>query len=182
MEGAVQRPGEYQIVRGMTLKDILYQSGGLQEAANIETVELYKVIDIEEKGFYNTKYPDRELVRISLDTENWQESAIADSIEVVDYYKIIVRSKGEFYQPGTISVKGLVNSPGTFPVTPNMTLKDVMYLARGPKIDADLQNIELSRVIEVLDDGTGEIIPYPYCDKKYCDTAGLAYGPYLGRD
>ena len=160
VEGAINKPGRYQVLRGMSLKDILYLAGGLKEKADLKEVELYKLIDIEEKGYFSTKTPKKELIRIALDNDDWQTSKKADSIEVSSYYKVFFRSKGEFMQKGMVKVAGLVNAPGQYTVLPNMTLKDLFYLANGFKVEADLNNIELSRIIEV-EDGSGRIVPRP---------------------
>lgn len=158
--GAVAKPGSYQVKRGMSLKDILYLSGGLLEEADVGEVELYRIIEIDEKGFYASKTPKKELIRITLDTRDWQRSQVADSLDVTDFYKVNFRPKGNFFQQGYVEVKGLVNLPDSFPVLPNMTLKDLFYLAEGFKIEADLNNIELSRVVEIRTE-SGEVVPTP---------------------
>ena len=159
VEGAVVSPGRYQLKRGMTLKDLLYQTGGLGEDADVNEIELYRVIDLEERGNYNTNTDKQEIVRVKIE-EDWQNSFMADSIEMADFHKIVVRSQKDFYSPGFVEVNGLVNNPGEFMVHPNMTLRDLLYMAQGLKMEADFENIELSRIIET-EDGTGEIIPIP---------------------
>ncbi|MEL6626750.1 MAG: SLBB domain-containing protein [Bacteroidota bacterium] len=159
VEGAVKNPGRYQVKRGMNLKDILYQAGGLEEFADESEIELYKDIDISERGNYNTRTPQKEIERIKI-RKDWQTSTLADSLSVEGYRKIVVRSELDFFQPGSVTIKGLVNNPGTYEVSPNMTLKDLIYMAEGLKIEADFDNIELSRVfISQTDDG--QIIPVP---------------------
>ncbi|MEL6132906.1 MAG: SLBB domain-containing protein [Bacteroidota bacterium] len=159
VEGAVKNPGRYQIKRGMNLKDILYQAGGLEEYADESEIELYKDIKISERGNYNTRTPEKEIERIKIQ-KDWQKSEVADSLLVEGYRKIVVRSEQDFFQPGTVTIKGLVNNPGVYEVSPNMTLKDLIYMAEGLKIEADFDNIELARVF-VTQTENGEIIPVP---------------------
>lgn len=159
VEGSVVNPGRYQLKRGMTLKDLLYQTGGLGEDADVNEIELYLDIDLKERGNFNNKTDKQEIIRIQIE-EDWQNSTKLDSIELEPYHKVVVRSEKDFFTPGFVEVKGLVNNPDTFMVHPNMSLRDLLYMAGGLKMEADYENIELSRVIET-EDGTGEIIPIP---------------------
>ncbi|MEM9985695.1 MAG: SLBB domain-containing protein, partial [Bacteroidota bacterium] len=160
VEGAVKRPGRYQLQRGMSLKDILYQAGGLTDSADVNEIELYQDIDLNERGNFNTRSPRKEIVRVEIEGENWQESIIADTIFLNDFYRVVIRSESDFFQQGFVQVKGLVNAPGEYAVGPNMTLKDVLYQAEGIQMTADFQRVELSRVVETLSE-TGEVIPVP---------------------
>lgn len=168
VEGAVKNPGKYPIQIGMTLKDIIYQVGGLTKDADVKEVELYKEIAIQEKGFFSTSTRDKEIHRIALEND-WQSSTIADSIEIFDYYRLVIRSERDFVQQGYVEIKGLVNQPGKFTVRPNMNLQDLIYMAGGLKMEADFDRIELSRVIEVLDDN-GNVVPIPMALKKIATT------------
>lgn len=158
--GAVRRPGLYQLQRGITLKDLLYQAGGLTDSADVNEIELYQDIDLEERGNFNTRTPRKEIIRIRIEGEDWQESEVADTVLLDDFYRVVIRSESDFFQQGLVKVKGLVNAPGEYDVSPNMTLRDVLYQAEGLKMQADFQRVELSRVIETLSE-TGEVIPVP---------------------
>lgn len=159
VEGAVNEPGNYQVTRTTKLKDMIYRAGGLRKDADVNEIELYRIIDASEKGKFGTLTRKPEIVRIRLD-QNWQQSLVADTFEVSPYYKIVIRSEDDFAYKGYAEIKGLVNKPGLYRVVPNMTLKDLLYMAEGMKIEADFENIELSRVIEVVDQN-GDIVPVP---------------------
>ncbi|MEZ4777369.1 MAG: SLBB domain-containing protein [Bacteroidia bacterium] len=164
IEGAVKNPGRFQISQGMTVKDLLYLAGGLTQDADVNEVELYLDIDPEEMGLYGTGTNKREIRRIRID-KNWQQGSIVDSIQVAGYKKMVIRSERDFLSEGFVEVKGLVNKPGRYEVRPNMSLLDLIYMAEGVKMEADFENIELSRIIETVDE-TGEIIPVPWLLKK----------------
>ena len=168
VEGAVKKPGKYAIQRGMSLKDILYQVGGLTEDADVKEVELYKDIDIKEKGFFSTSTKEKEIHRIELEGD-WQMSRVADSIQIYDYYRLVIRSELDFVQQGYAEIKGLVNRPGSYAVSPNMNMLDLLYMAQGLKLEADFEQIELSRVIEVPDE-YGKVIPVPMTINKVSTT------------
>lgn len=158
--GSVRKPGFYQLQRSMTLKDVFYLSGGLTDSADINEIELYRDIPLRERGNYNTEAQQKELIRIQIEGSDWQDSQVADSIVMDDYYKVVVRSGRDFFEPGYVEVKGLVNSPGRYKMSPNMTIKDLLYMADGLKVEADFERVELSRVVEVLS-ASGEVIPVP---------------------
>lgn len=159
IDGSVKNPGKYQLQRGMTLRDVLYQAGGLAEDADVNEVELYRDIPLTKRGNYNTSSREPEIVRIQIDRD-WQSSPVTDSLMVTDFHRVIIRSESDFFVPGYVEIQGLVNNPDTFEVLPNMTLKDLIYMAEGIQMEANFERIELARVIEVEND-LGEIIPTP---------------------
>ena len=177
VSGAITSPGSYSIHRGLTLKDLIYQAGGLIEGSEVGLVELYRYIDIEERGNYNTATNKREIVRINIE-EKWQESAALDTILMEKYTRVVFRSKDEFFNEGRVLIKGLVNSPGNYPVVPNMTLKDLIYLAGGLRMQADFENIELSRILEILDE-SGEVVPVPVVFKRVASRQDWQNDPVL---
>ena len=157
--GAVNRSLTVPLRRGMSLKDLLYFAGGPREDADINEVELYQYIDLSEKGKFGVSSPRKEILRIEID-KDWRTSNQLDSIEVSNYYKVIIRSERDFVQKGFITIKGLVNNPGTYEVLPNMTLRDLLYQAGGLQMQADYDRIELARVMQV-EQANGEIVPIP---------------------
>ncbi|MDX2283397.1 MAG: SLBB domain-containing protein [Bacteroidia bacterium] len=159
VSGSVKRPGTYQLQQGMTLKDVLYQAGGLAEDADVNEVELYRDIELEERGNFDTRSRQKEIQRLRIGAD-WRTDPVADTLGVTGFRKVVIRSERDFFQVGSVDIKGYVNSPGTYEVGPNMTLRDLLYQAEGLKIEADFEHIELSRVIEI-EDGSGNVIPIP---------------------
>ncbi|RMG58932.1 MAG: hypothetical protein D6722_22975 [Bacteroidetes bacterium] len=159
VEGAVNRPGRFQLKVGMTLKDLLYLAGGLTEDADVNEVELYRDIDLVDRGNFNLGTEQEEILRIAIE-EDWQNGALTDTLEVTPFHKLVVRSERDFFVQGRVIVKGLVNNPDTFDVLPNMTLLDLLYMAEGVQMEADFENIELYRIVET-ETVMGEIIPVP---------------------
>ncbi|MDP5170442.1 MAG: SLBB domain-containing protein [Bacteroidia bacterium] len=157
--GAVKNSGSFPVKRGMTLTDVLYQAGGLTEPAALNVVELHKIIEVQDKGNFGTKTKEAEIERIQLKGD-WRENSLADSIDITQYYRVVVRSESEFVRKGYLEVKGLVGKPGTYEVVPGMSLKDVIYMAGGLMLESNVQQIELSRIIDVVGQD-GEIVPIP---------------------
>lgn len=159
VRGAVKKGGSFPVKRGMTLTDVLYQAGGLTEPNANNVVELYKIIEVEEKGNFGTATDVAEIERIKL-TGDWRENSLADSIDITSYYKVVVRSESEFVRQGMVRIKGMVAKPGKYNVLAGMTLKDIIYEAGGFQLEADLSQIELSRIIEVVG-ADGELVAVP---------------------
>ena len=159
IEGAVARPGNYRIDRTTTLKNMIYRAGGLTPEADVREIELHRRIEIEDQGKYGTLSPIPEILRIKI-FEDWQNDQMVDTFKVFNYKKITVRSETEFFEQGFVDIKGRVRKPGTYPVVPNLTMKDLLYQAGGILLGADFKNIELSRVINV-EDSTGNITSKP---------------------
>src|SRR5207237_3221469 len=61
-----------------------------------------------------------------------------DSV-VVDAVKPLA---GQYY----VTIVGRVNKPGAYPWREGMTLRDLVLLARGPMVGADLQEAEVARL------------------------------------
>lgn len=159
VRGAVKKGGSFPVKIGMTLTDVLYQAGGLSEPNANNVIELYKVIQVEEKGNFGTATDIAEIERIKL-TGDWRENSLADSIDITSYYKVVVRSESEFVRQGLVRIKGMVAKPGKYEVLAGMTLKDIIYEAGGFELEADLSQIELSRIIEVVG-ADGELVAVP---------------------
>ena len=157
--GAVKKNITVPLKRGMNLKDLLYFAGGPREDADINEVELYQYIDLAEKGKFGVNSPRKEILRVKID-KDWRNSLQLDSIDVSNYYKVIIRSERDFVQKGFIRISGLVNKPGSYEVLPNMTLRDLFYQAGGLHMQADYDRIELVRIIRVERED-GKIVPIP---------------------
>lgn len=175
--GQVNKPGSVRLSREMTLKDLLYQSGGLIEGVYIQEVELYRQFNPLERGLNNLGSGEDEIIRLSVPRQ-WQQSNISDSLKMWDYRKVVIRSEDEYIRRGQIAVKGLVRKPGTYEVLPNMSLKDLLYLVGGFEIEADYTNLELSRVIETIDEDN-EITPVPIVIQRISTSQNWREDPSL---
>ena len=50
---------------------------------------------------------------------------------------------GESYY---VAIAGMVNKPGAYPWRPGITLRDLVLIARGPRVGADLKEAEVARL------------------------------------
>src|SRR3989454_2754661 len=63
------------------------------------------------------------------------DSVVVDSVQALT---------GQYY----VAIAGMVNKPGAYPWRQGMTLRDLVLLARGPRIGADLKEAEVARLPE----------------------------------
>jgi protein involved in polysaccharide export with SLBB domain len=64
----------------------------------------------------------------------------------VDGDSIVVDSILPLAQQYYVGIAGMVQKPGTYPWRAGMTLRDLVLLARGPQVGADLREAELARL------------------------------------
>ncbi|MDO9154337.1 MAG: SLBB domain-containing protein [Paludibacter sp.] len=133
--GAVFNPGAYALEPGLTVKQLIEKAGGVKEDAylNLASIKRKKVNTVTEKiGFNLGKLLNGTDPDILLQKDDYIE----------------IRSLFEFRQAESVSILGEVKSPGTFSYVDNLTLKDLIYLARGFTETASTDSIELVRVIK----------------------------------
>lgn len=131
--GGVQRPGSYALTDGMTLKDLLLKADGLVENAYLEMATIsrlkedltpeiisFKVKDLLD-GSYNEKLQEEDVVTFG--------------------------TKTDFEEAKNITIAGEVMKAGSYPYSENMTLKELIFMAKGLTKHADYKNIEVTRRI-----------------------------------
>ncbi len=159
VDGEVKNSIRIQKKTNMSLRDVLYLAGGLTDKAYTKEIELYREIEVEERGNFNLSSPRREVIRVRIN-EDWREDPVTDSIKVAGFRKIHVRSEDEFFKKTYVDVKGMVGSPGRVELMPNMSLRDLIYTSGGLKLGADVTRIEITHVI-LVEDADGTLQPVP---------------------
>ncbi len=133
ISGAVFRPGDYALTEKMTLSDLIRRADGLREDAYFQNATLFRI--------------NQDLTP-SIQSVNIQK--VLNGSEDVTLQKedrLVVYSKFEIKEAFSISIRGEVLRPGSFPFSENMHLKDLVYLAGGRKESAS-KEIEISRRIK----------------------------------
>ncbi len=127
--GAVRRPGKYQILKDMTLRDLLFRAGGLLPEAESSNVEIYKW----ENGRTVC------VQRVDLRSPGVLE------LPVNRNDKVFVRFKPAYYEGKRVYIGGEVYYPGWYALRKGETLKDVIKRAGGLKNSAFLRGLVLIR-------------------------------------
>ena len=135
--GAVLRPAVYETKPGETLADMIKAAGGFRPDAALERVKVDRILPAAGRGTQTTA-----LVTIDVPLVN----GIAPAFRLEDGDVVRVDALTEASEQFTVSITGMVQQPGPYPWRPGMTLRQLMTLARGPKIGVDLREAEIARL------------------------------------
>lgn len=143
IEGRVRQPGSYRFRKGMTIRDLLMQGGGLQDD------EYLKDTFLERADLYRVS-PDGSEERIipfhlgdALDGEGMGMRELRPEDRIRVYGARVERLENRF-----VFVSGSVKTPQRLPYRDNMTLRDAILQAGGFQEGASLRFVEVTRMID----------------------------------
>ncbi len=145
ISGAVFRPGDFALSEKMTLLNLIRKADGLLEEAYLQNATLFRL--------NNDRSPSIQSVNLQ-NILNGSEDIVLQKDD-----RLVVYSKFEIKEAFSVSIRGEVIHPGSFPFSENMHLKDLVYLAGGRKESASSE-IEISRRIKnvnVMDRNAPEV-------------------------
>ncbi len=131
LNGAVFRPGTYELGEGMMLSDLLEKADGLREDAFVE------------RGLIMRRNDDLSLSNVSFrvgDVVSGQDDIVLKREDVVQIFSI-----DELREERSVSVKGEVQRPGSMGFREGMTLGDLITLSGGFNELASESYIEVTR-------------------------------------
>ncbi|PWD97672.1 SLBB domain-containing protein [Marinilabilia rubra] len=131
LEGAVMRPGNYELTEGLTLAGLIKNANGLMEDAFLERGQILRLD--ENFQLTNVSFDVKKVINGKFDVGLQRE-------DVVTVYSI-----DELRQNRTLDIKGQVRNPGTFEFRDGSTLSDVIALAGGFTETASNSYIEVAR-------------------------------------
>lgn len=151
LHGAVGRPAYYELSPADDLIDVLKAGGGFAGNALRRRLSIHRVLLPAERGpgLSDRAAIDLEL-RASTDTSapNYLGGVIIPPVGLQDGDSIVVDSIYPLADGYWVSIEGRVQAPGRFPWRAGMTLRELVELARGPVVGADLREAEVSRMPE----------------------------------
>ena len=120
--GAVQSPGEYPMTENMTLTQLIIATGGLQEQAYRQSIELAR-----------SDFSNGEKVISSHQSINLASILSGDQpdISLSSYDHINIRNLPDYMQEMTVTLEGEVLLPGKYSFLQGETLSDVIARAGG---------------------------------------------------
>ena len=136
--GAVFRPGQFELDKGLTLKGLIEKSDGIREDAFLN------------RGYISRLNPDNSLSLISFDLDKILKGTEAD-LPLFREDKVTISSIFDLRDEYKVSIQGEVRAPGIFDYADNMRLEDVIQMAGGFKEGATPNRIEISRRIKNSD-------------------------------
>lgn len=135
--GAVFRPGEYELNKGLTLAQFIQKAAGLKEDAftPLGTITRLKADNTTELISFNVK-----------DAVDGRTNIILQREDIVNIASIFdLRNK---YQ---VTINGSIRKPGIFAYAENMTVEDLILKAGGFEAGASPKRIEVARRISNAD-------------------------------
>jgi protein involved in polysaccharide export with SLBB domain len=174
--GMLHEPGEFRLVPGMRIKDLVDVSGGLQKNAYFENAEVTRRA-ISQEGMKTQK--------IEIDLAKAMAEDPRHNILLRDYDHLIVRSIPQLNIGMTVSLDGQVKFPGTYPISTGERLSSVIERAGGFTQDAYLNGARLTRqsakVVQERsrDDMIRQIQMYEYTGIGSAITESMAMGDEL---
>jgi protein involved in polysaccharide export with SLBB domain len=142
ISGHVKRPGQYELFAGnMTLYDLIFKAGGYVD-------EEYKKLTYLKRAdlirFDNNRIT-QSIIPFNLDSV-LSDKSNKQNIILLPGDVVIVYSKDVFNTLETVSINGIVRSPGSYNLKTGMTLKDLILEAGGLNEGVYRYRVEVARI------------------------------------
>ena len=135
LSGSVYRPGTYALDSGMTVKQLIAKADGIKSDAYLN------------RAFINRKRANKIPEIIGFNLGEVLHGVTADFLLQKDD-SVVIRSLFDYREGQTVSIQGAVLEPGEFNMVDNMTLKDLIFKAKGFTEMANTNSVELVRLIK----------------------------------
>jgi len=136
--GAVFRPGQYELEKGLTLRALINKAEGLTEDAFLN------------RAYINRLNMDNTLSLISFDVAKIIAGSAAD-IPLQREDKVTISSLFDLRDEYKVMIQGEVRDSGTYKYAERMSLEDLIQMAGGFKEGATPNRIEISRRVKNSD-------------------------------
>jgi len=154
VSGAVIRPAIYELKPGQTLADLVEAAGGFQPGASLERIAIHRMLPPAQRA---PGPAPRTVVDVRLGParpDSGGTSATRDPfmgvsiprVGLEDGDSVVVDSALTPERSLLVSIAGMVRKPGSYPWHEGMTLRELVTLARGPIVGADLREAEVARL------------------------------------
>jgi protein involved in polysaccharide export with SLBB domain len=135
IEGAVFRPGQYELEPGLTLAQLIRKAEGLKEDA------------FQQRGYITRLKPDNQIEMISVDLAGLLKGNVKD-ISLMREDVITISSIFDLKEEYKVTIDGEVRKPGDFDFADGMTLEELILQAGGFSEAATSQRVEISRRVK----------------------------------
>jgi protein involved in polysaccharide export with SLBB domain len=140
IEGEVRKPGVFKFIENLTLKDLLFQAGGLTDAAAPQQIEIARRLN-------NDTLTSTQQIAEVLDVNSERDLLVKGAeIKLTPWDIVIVRTKVSYRPQITVRMEGEVLYPGTYVLSSKQDrISDLVTRAGGLTPDAFMQGAYLSR-------------------------------------
>jgi polysaccharide biosynthesis/export protein len=133
--GEVRKPGNYRTTGEIHLRDAVYQAGGLTPDASLDSAQLIR-------------YNDDGSLRISpVNLGRAMEGDPLENLVLRPRDRLMIQRKRDRVDPPTVYIRGEVAAPGRFPLTSNLTVRDLIALGGGLKRSAFTGTADITRYV-----------------------------------
>lgn len=139
INGAVFKPGEYELQNGMTLAYLIVKAAGLKEDA------------FTERGTITRLKSDNSIEIIGFNVKDIVDKTKSIILQRED--QIDITSKFDLRDKYTVTINGNIRNPGSFMYGDNLKLEDLLLRAGGFSEGASTNRIEVAR--RVLKNASG---------------------------
>lgn len=136
ISGEVRAPGKYGTSGPTHLRDAVFLAGGVTEDASMVLAQLFRT------------QPDGTLKIMSVNLEGALAGRSSDNLLLQSRDRLLIHRNSARVDPPTVFVKGEVAKPGRYPLTSNMNLGDLIFVAGGMKRSAYTETADLTRYPE----------------------------------
>jgi len=133
LEGAVYRPGSYELTSNLSVATLLKKADGVIENAFLN------------RGTIKRNIPGTEPTLLSFDVQKIVSGAALD-IALYKNDTITIASTDGIQNKLTVTLAGSVKNPGSYPYRRGMQLEDVILMAGGFTNEAANHKVEISRL------------------------------------
>jgi len=131
INGAVYRPGTYELTPGLTLAGLIAKADGVKQ-------DVYS-----NRGLIIREKKDLTKEAIPFDVDNVLQHKTTIPLQREDV--VIINTIFSMHQPRYVNISGQVQKPGKYPYYHNMTVKDLIFLAQGFTPGASGSYVEVAR-------------------------------------
>lgn len=137
IEGAVSRPGTYQFVEDMRIRDLVFAAGSIMEFAYLDDAEVTSM-DIE-------KGTSVKLVQKNISLRRALAGDPEHNIRVKPYDRVFVKKIMDWREERFVTVAGEVKFPGRYMITKGERLSSIIQRAGGYTDEAYLRGAVFTR-------------------------------------
>src|SRR6059058_6190448 len=168
LTGAVLRPAIYELKPGENLSSLIVAAGGFRPEASLRRVVIERILPAAERGAEATA---RARIEVGLGVRPGSRelgaapaggsvaaspvdpprslivgSVLVPQMQLQDGDVVTVEALPEAPEAYFVSITGMIQNPGRYPWRPGITLRDLVRLARGPRVGALLKEAEIARL------------------------------------
>lgn len=161
LKGFVKHPGSYPLESGRRMLDLLRAAGGIQDGTDLNYAMLVRKTDFSQRiepialslakallnptGDHNPTLKAGDKIYL-FDPKSDRPKLLAEEIEA------LVRQSSYDEPAPVVQISGKTRQTGQFPLTPGMTVKDLIEAAGGLTEDAYGQTAVLTREVQMADE------------------------------